>query len=72
MNRAELNEAEYEAALREIAPYFDDEPEADSPEAVRFEQLMQAIQIYESRHFFLTSVSSASKRGNDPNAELPT
>jgi HTH-type transcriptional regulator / antitoxin HigA len=51
MNRAELNEAEYEAALREIAPYFDDEPEAGSPEAVRFEQLMQAIQIYESRHF---------------------
>jgi HTH-type transcriptional regulator / antitoxin HigA len=51
MNRAELNEAEYEAALREIAPYSDDEPEAGSPEAVRFEQLMQAIQIYESRHF---------------------
>ncbi len=44
------NEADYEWALREIAPYFDKQPEVGSPEGDRFEVLATLISEYENRH----------------------
>ena len=43
-------EADYEAALEEIAAYFEKEPEIGSPEADRFDVLAALIKVYEDRH----------------------
>ncbi len=43
-------EQDYEAALREVSPFFDDEPELGSPEADRFEMLVMLIEAYEAKH----------------------
>jgi len=50
INRPIRTEAEYEAALAEIEPYFAHEPEADSAEADRFDLLALLIEAYEERH----------------------
>jgi HTH-type transcriptional regulator/antitoxin HigA len=50
INRLIRTEAEYEAALAEIEPYFAREPEADSTEADRFDLLTLLIEAYEERH----------------------
>lgn len=42
---------EYEAALREVSPYFDDEPALNSPEGDRFEMLCLLIEEYEKKHY---------------------
>jgi len=44
-------EAEYEAALKEIEQYFDNEPELGTPEADRFNELAFLIGEYEDRHW---------------------
>ncbi|GAC1335916.1 MAG: type II toxin-antitoxin system HigA family antitoxin [Beijerinckiaceae bacterium] len=44
------NEADYEWALREIIPYFDNQPEAGSPNGDRFDVLATLIEAYEARH----------------------
>jgi HTH-type transcriptional regulator/antitoxin HigA len=44
-------EEDYDAALREIAPYFDREPESGSPEADRFDVLATLIEAYEREHW---------------------
>jgi HTH-type transcriptional regulator/antitoxin HigA len=44
-------EADYEAALAAIRPYFDDEPEPGTPEADRFDLLALVIEKYENEHF---------------------
>ncbi len=43
------DEAEYEAALIAVRPYFDDEPAADTPEAANFDALTLLIEDYEAR-----------------------
>ena len=43
-------EADYEAALEAIAPFFDNEPEPGSLEGDRFELLLMVIQAYEAKH----------------------
>lgn len=43
------DEAEYEAALVAVRPYFDDEPAADTPEAANFDALTLLIEDYEAR-----------------------
>lgn len=43
------NEEEYEAALREIEPFFDSEPQPDTPEAYHFEILAMLIEAYEEK-----------------------
>lgn len=43
------DEAEYEAALVAVRPYFDDEPAADTPEAANFDALILLIEDYEAR-----------------------
>jgi HTH-type transcriptional regulator / antitoxin HigA len=57
--------AGYKAALEQIAPYFDNEPLLGSADAIRFEQLIQTIQLYESHHF---PDQPAAKVGPKPSA----
>lgn len=45
------NQADYDAALALVEPYFDNEPDADSEEAAHFEALVAVIEAYEARHF---------------------
>ncbi|MDF2464753.1 MAG: DNA-binding protein [Ramlibacter sp.] len=45
------DDAEYKAALKEVAPYFDAEPEPGTADAIRFELLITSIQAYEDQHF---------------------
>jgi HTH-type transcriptional regulator/antitoxin HigA len=45
------DEAEYEAALVAVRPYFDDEPAADTPEAANFDALTLLIEDYEARFY---------------------
>jgi HTH-type transcriptional regulator/antitoxin HigA len=51
MIRPLRGEAEYEAALREIERYFDNEPRAGTPEADRFDLLALVIEDYERKHW---------------------
>lgn len=44
------SEADYENALRAVAPYFDNEPELGTPEADQFEMLLILIEAYEAKH----------------------
>jgi HTH-type transcriptional regulator / antitoxin HigA len=44
-------EADYDAALEEIAKYFENEPEPDTPQGDRFELLARAIGEYEDKHY---------------------
>ena len=44
-------EADYKAALREVAAYFDNEPEPFTPDGDRFEVLLTLVEAYETRHF---------------------
>jgi len=45
------NEADYDWALKEIAPYFDAPPKRGSPEADRFDVLAALIEAYEAKHW---------------------
>jgi HTH-type transcriptional regulator/antitoxin HigA len=45
------NEEEYDEALREIEPFFDSEPEPDTPEGNHFEILAMLIEDYEAKHW---------------------
>lgn len=42
---------DYDWALREIEPYFDDEPAIGSAEADRFDVLSALIKVYEDREY---------------------
>jgi len=45
------SEADYQAALREVSAYFDNEPAPDTPEGERFEILLTLVAAYEARHY---------------------
>ncbi len=45
------SEADYEAALKEIERYFDEEPALGTPEADRFDLLALVIADYEAKHW---------------------
>ena len=45
------NQEEYDEALREIEPFFDSEPEPDTPEGDHFEILAMLIEDYEAKHW---------------------
>lgn len=47
-------EAEYDAALRAVSPYFDNEPESGTAEGDRFEILVMLIEAYEAKHYRIT------------------
>lgn len=52
-------EADYQWALREIAPYFDVSPALGSPEADRFDVLATLIEAYEDRDWSTPHVKPA-------------
>lgn len=45
------NEADYQAALREVSHYFDNEPEPETEDGDRFEILLTLIEAYEDKQF---------------------
>lgn len=45
------DEAEYEAALAAVKPYFVNEPEPGTPEAAHFDALVLLIEDYEARYY---------------------
>jgi len=45
------SEDEYNAALKEVRPYFENEPEEGSDEAAHFDALVLLIEQYEARHY---------------------
>jgi HTH-type transcriptional regulator/antitoxin HigA len=45
------NEADYDWALKEIAPYFEHEPKPGSPDGDRFDVLAALIDVYETKHW---------------------
>ena len=44
-------DADYEAALKLVAPYFDNEPELDSDAGAHFEAMVTLIEAYEAKHY---------------------
>jgi len=49
--RAIRNEADYDWALREIARYFENQPEPGTEAADRFDVLASLIEAYEAKHW---------------------
>ncbi len=45
------NEADYDAALKEVEKYFDNEPERGTREGDRFEIMLALISVYEQEHW---------------------
>lgn len=54
------DEAEYQAALVAVRPYFDDEPAADTPEAANFDALTLLIEDYEARFYPISRADPVS------------
>lgn len=44
-------EADYQAALQVVAPYFENEPELDSDTGAHFEAMLTLIEAYEAKHY---------------------
>jgi HTH-type transcriptional regulator/antitoxin HigA len=44
-------DADYRAALKQVAPYFDREPEPDSEAGAHFEALLVLIEAWEAKHY---------------------
>ena len=44
-------DADYQNALKLVAPYFDNEPELDSDAGAHFEALLTLIEAYEAKHY---------------------
>ncbi|EJJ28363.1 helix-turn-helix domain-containing protein [Rhizobium sp. CF142] len=51
------SEDEYNAALKEVRPYFEDEPDEGSDEAAHFDALVLLIEQYEARHYPIPTAS---------------
>jgi len=45
------DEEEYQTALKAVRPYFDNEPDTDTPQAAHFDALVLLIEEYEARHY---------------------
>lgn len=45
------SEEEYEATLREVSAFFDNEPAPGTPQGERFELLLALVEAYEAKHF---------------------
>jgi HTH-type transcriptional regulator/antitoxin HigA len=54
------SEADYDAALKEIERYFDQEPAPGSPEADRFDVLAALIGAYEQKHWPIEAPDAVS------------
>jgi HTH-type transcriptional regulator/antitoxin HigA len=49
--RTLINETEYEEALKEVRPYFENEPDDGTLEAAHFDALTLLIEEYEAKHY---------------------
>jgi HTH-type transcriptional regulator/antitoxin HigA len=45
------NEADYEAAIKAVSPFFDKEPEPNTEDSDRFEILVTLIEAWEAKHY---------------------
>lgn len=48
---------EYNAALKEVRPYFENEPGEGSDDAAHFDALVLLIEQYEARHYPIPAAS---------------
>ena len=48
-------DADYQHALKLVAPYFDNEPELDSDAGAHFEAMVTLIEAYEAKHYPIAS-----------------
>jgi HTH-type transcriptional regulator/antitoxin HigA len=53
-------EADYDAAVKEIEQYFENEPEPGTPEADHFDVLSMLIGAYEDRHWPIEAPDAVS------------
>jgi HTH-type transcriptional regulator / antitoxin HigA len=53
-------ETDYEAALKEVEQYFENEPELGSPESDRFDVLAALIDAYEREHWNIDAPDAVS------------
>ncbi len=44
---------DYEMALREMEAYFEREPDAGSPQAARFDELLRMVEEFEAAHYVI-------------------
>lgn len=51
------SEEEYNAALKEVRPYFENEPTEGSGEAAHFDALVLLIEEYEAKHYPIPAAS---------------
>lgn len=51
-------ESDYQAALKLVAPYFDNESELDSDAGAHFEAMVTLIDAFEARHDPIVSPAS--------------
>lgn len=65
------SEADYDAALTEIEPYFINEPAPGTPDADRFDMLAALIGAYEQKHWRIDAPDAvgAIERLLQPKAE---
>ena len=61
--RAIRTKADYLAALHEVAPYFDNEPEIDSDAGAHFEAMITLIEAYEAKHLNQSGTALLRLRG---------
>nr|WP_250809901.1 transcriptional regulator [Neorhizobium tomejilense] len=55
--RTLIDETEYEAALKSVRPYFENEPEAGTIAAAHFDALVLLIEEYEAKHYPIPQAS---------------
>lgn len=61
-SQALQNEDEYKAALAEIRPYFEGEPNEGSDEAARFDMLFMLVENYEAEHYPAAAAKATTSR----------
>ena len=54
--RAIRTNADYQTALKEVAPCFDNEPVMDSDAGAYFEAMITLIEAYEAKHYPITAL----------------
>jgi len=59
-------EADYQAALKAVAPFFDEEPIAGSDDADRFEVLLALIQLFEAKNYPIDSITEPAPATEQP------
>lgn len=67
-----LTEADYQAALQLVAPYFESEPEVDSDAGAHFEAMLTLIEAYENKHCPIAPTEPFESTSESGRSKLPT